>query len=63
MGKLNRDDLINSLNILARQMPLGLLHRLIKDAEEFIAWHESKKELRRKYRGKQPKPRGYNRFD
>jgi hypothetical protein len=44
-------------------MPLGLLHRLIKDAEEFIAWHESKKALRRKNRGNQPKIRGYNRFD
>ena len=60
---MDRDELIRRLNLLAYQMPLGLLHRLIKDAEEFIAWHESKKALRRKDRGKKPNMRGYNRFD
>jgi len=34
---------------------------LVKDAEEFIAWYESKKNMRRNWRGK--KPRGHGRFD
>jgi hypothetical protein len=58
---LNRDELLLRLNELAVQMPMGLLHRLVLDAEEFIAWYNSKKQLRRNYRGK--KPRGYGRFD
>ena len=60
-ASLYRDELICRLNDLANQMPMGLLVRLVKDAEEFIAWHKSKKELRRKHRGK--KPKGYGRFD
>ena len=56
-----RDDLIRRLNELATKLPLGVLVRLVKDAEEFIAWVESKKALRRKHRGKQP--RGHGRFD
>jgi len=58
---LYRDELLRRLNELANQMPMGLLVRLVKTAEEFIAWHQSKKELRRKNRGK--KPRGYGRFN
>tara|TARA_B100001173_G_scaffold286160_1_gene273633 strand:- start:11077 stop:11208 length:132 start_codon:yes stop_codon:yes gene_type:complete len=41
-------------------MPQGLLHRLVIDAEEFIAWHKLKKLSRAKWRGKSPK--GYGRF-
>jgi hypothetical protein len=58
---LDRDEQLRRLVELANQMPMGLLLRLVKDAEEFIAWYHSKKELRRKNRGK--KPRGYARFD
>jgi hypothetical protein len=58
---LYRDEQLRRLVELANQMPMGLLLRLVKDAEEFIAWYHSKKDLRRKNRGK--KPRGYARFD
>jgi len=55
-----RDEQLRRLNQLASEMPMGLLLRLVKVAEEFIAWYHSKKELRRKNRGRQP--RGYGRF-
>jgi len=58
---LYRQELLKSLNELAEQMPTGLLHRLVLDAQEFLNWHHSKKQSRRKWRGK--KPRGYGRFD
>ena len=58
-----RDEQLRRLVELANQMPMGLLLRLVKVAEEFIAWHESKKALRRKDRGRKPNLRGYNRFD
>tara|TARA_B100000401_G_C52116973_1_gene398485 strand:+ start:63 stop:242 length:180 start_codon:yes stop_codon:yes gene_type:complete len=57
---LYREELLKRLNELAEQMPQGLLHRLVLDAEEFIAWHKLKKLSRSTWRGK--KPKGYGRF-
>jgi len=56
---LSRESLKKQLDDIAEQLPLGLLHRLISDAQYFLDWYHSKKNLRRKWRGKKIS----NRFD
>jgi|TARA_B100000405_G_scaffold154657_1_gene107978 hypothetical protein len=56
---VSREDYEQQLKVIVDQLPMGLLHRLVKDAQYFLDWYHSKKESRRKWRGKKP----FTRFD
>ena len=56
---MSREDYEQQLKVIVDQLPMGLLHRLVKDAQYFLDWYHSKKESRRKWRGKIP----FTRFD
>ncbi|GEM_PF-5576106 len=56
---MSREDYEQELKSIVDQLPLGLLHRLVKDAQDFLDWYHSKKASRRKWRGKKP----FKRFD
>jgi|TARA_Y100000022_G_C13257295_1_gene380339 hypothetical protein len=57
--KVSRSDYEKRLKLIVDQLPMGLLHRLVDDAQYFLDWYHSKKESRRKWRGKKP----FKRFD
>jgi hypothetical protein len=58
---VTREDLKVKLDQLVEQLPQGLLQRLVDDAQYFLDWYHSKRQLRRKYRGKSK--HRYRRFD
>ena len=58
---MTREELKQRLDDVVDQLQLGLLQRLIEDANYFLDWYQSKRQLRRQYRGK--KIHRYRRFD
>ena len=40
---MSREEYEKQLKVIVDQLPLGLLHRLIKDAQYFLDWYHSKK--------------------
>tara|TARA_A200000113_G_scaffold185863_4_gene172799 strand:- start:255 stop:431 length:177 start_codon:yes stop_codon:yes gene_type:complete len=58
---VSREDYKKKLDEIVEQLPQGLLHRLVDDAQYFLDWYHSKKQSRRQWRGK--KPKDWKRFD
>lgn len=58
---MTREDLKLRLDQIVEQLPQGLLHRLVNDAQYFLDWYHSKRQLRKKYRG--TSKHRYHRFD
>jgi hypothetical protein len=56
---VSRQEYKKQLDAIVEQLPLGLVARLVQDAQYFLDWYHSKKESRRKWRGKKP----FKRFD